>query len=268
MKRIIEDNKIFKSEEYQKDSAKFFLIEKNFGSPDLILYSDEENYVSCRGKVGLPTWIWTKDNFDHSKLKEIEEVMSLYLTGEEDRFTCKEELYNLLASDNYPYLASDEKFEMGFLSCKELVDPKKVDGKMIKATEDYYDILVEYVYDSTREMRDVDNKTIEEAKKTVENELEAGNIYLWLNDEGVPVSMAYYGVIDNKAKISGVYTPKEYRNKGYAANIIYGITKIILEDGLLPMLYTDYSYKPSNIAYQNVGFTDEGVLINFKCKKR
>ena len=42
----------------------FSLILKNLLSPDLELYSDEENYIICRGSKKWPTWIWTKDNFD------------------------------------------------------------------------------------------------------------------------------------------------------------------------------------------------------------
>ena len=43
------------------------LILKNLPSETLELYSDEENYIVCRGHKKFPTWIWTKDNFDKSK---------------------------------------------------------------------------------------------------------------------------------------------------------------------------------------------------------
>lgn len=44
------------------------------------MYSDEENYVRCRRKIELPTWIFTKDNFDITKLGEIKQAIELYLT--------------------------------------------------------------------------------------------------------------------------------------------------------------------------------------------
>jgi len=71
MKQIDVNNKIFFSEEFQKDKYKFYLITQNLKSESVVLYSDEENYVICRGAVKWPTWIWTKDNFDLEKLAGI-----------------------------------------------------------------------------------------------------------------------------------------------------------------------------------------------------
>ena len=94
-KPIKSNNKIFESEEFQNDKYKFNLILKNLSSPELELYSDEENYIICRGSKKWPTWIWTKDDFDKSKIEEIEELIRMYLTDKEmDKFTCKKELYD------------------------------------------------------------------------------------------------------------------------------------------------------------------------------
>ena len=64
IKEIKPDNEIFNSKEFQNDKYKFYIILKNLPSPELELYSDEENYIICRGSKKWPTWIWTKDNFD------------------------------------------------------------------------------------------------------------------------------------------------------------------------------------------------------------
>ena len=74
-KKIEPNNRIFKSNEFQKDKYKFNLIFKNLSSPELELYSDEESYIVCRGSKKWPTWIWTSDNFDKSKIGEIEDLI-------------------------------------------------------------------------------------------------------------------------------------------------------------------------------------------------
>ena len=66
--------------------------------------------------------------------------------------------------------------------------------------------------------------------------------------------MVSYGVADNQARLNHVYTPPEERQKGYAANLIYLMTNELLDKGLVPLLYTDYNYIPSNKAYINVGY--------------
>ena len=74
-KAIKPDNAIFKTQEFQKDKYKFHVILKNLPSPELEIYSDEESYIVCRGSKKWPTWIWASDNFDKSKIGEIEDLI-------------------------------------------------------------------------------------------------------------------------------------------------------------------------------------------------
>ena len=94
IKKIDSNNKIFQSDEFQKEKYKFFIILQNLNSENLVLYSDEENYVLCRSDKEWPTWIWTKDNLDVTLLPEIENAIDKYRLEFDTRFTCKKELYN------------------------------------------------------------------------------------------------------------------------------------------------------------------------------
>lgn len=267
-KPIKPDNKIFKSEEFQKDKYKFNLILKNLPSPELELYSDEKNYIICRGSKKWPTWIWTKDNFDKSKIEEIEELIRMYLTNKEmDKFTCKKELYDLLVERNFDILNQDDYFEMGFLICHKTTKPKQCDGILSKPVEEDRSTLEKYWYDDSIEMNGTDPISIEQAKHDVDEFMNDDKFYILRNPQNKIVCMANYSITDNQAKLSHVYTPIEERKKGYAANLIYLVTDDLLEKGLVPLLYTDYNYIPSNKAYINAGFEDEGILINFSCSK-
>ena len=267
IKRILPDNKIIYSKEFQKDKYKFALILQNLDSEELELYSDEENYVLCRGGKKWPTWIWTKDNFDKSLLPEIEEAIDLYRLDVDTRFTCKKELYDMLQKDNYPYLG-DYYFEMGFLVCEKTKKPKEVDGHIDYATEKDRDILTRFIYNESREISDVNDQSMEEANETFEKRLALGTYYVWKNSKEEIVAQACYRILDGNAKIAGVYTIPNERGKGYAANLIYQLTNKVLEEGNHVSLYTDYEYIPSNKAYKNVGYVDKDVLINFSCTKK
>lgn len=268
MKKIDANNKIFLSEDFQNDKYKFHLILKNLPSPDLELYSDEENYIICRGSKKWPTWIWTKDNFDKFKISEIEELIKLYLTDEDkDKFTCKKELYDLLVERNFENINLEDYFEMGFLICNETIKPKECDAKLSLIVEADKETLVNYWYEDSREMNGVEPVSIEQAKNDVEEFFKSGNFYILRNLEEKIVCMASYSLTGNQAKISHVYTPIEERKKGYATNLIYLMTNDILSKGYIPLLYTDYNYIPSNRAYINAGYEDTGILINFSCSK-
>ena len=47
-----------------------------------------------------------------------------------------------------------------------------------------------------------------------------------------------------------------------------GISKEkILEQNLVPLLYTNYNYSISNEMYQKLGYDSKGYLINFQIKR-
>ncbi len=268
MKKIDANNKIFYSKEFQKDKYKFFLITQNLKYESVVLYSDEENYVICRGKIGWPTWIWTKDNFDITKLKEIEQAIELYLTdSDKDKFTCKKELYDLLVNTGFDKINSEDYFEMGTLYCKQTKKPKDCDGKISIATIEDKQTLIKYWFDDNQEMNGVDPISREQAEIDVQQMLDSNKLYIWRNSIGKIVCMANYSETDNQAKLSHVYTPINERGKGYAANLIYNMTNDLLAKNLVPLLYTDYNYIPSNKSYINIGYEDTGILINFSCSK-
>ena len=267
-KRIDGNNKIFNNSDFQKDKYKFNIIFKNLPSPELELYSDEENYIICRGSKKWPTWIWTKDSFDKEKTNEIEELIKMYLTdNEKDKFTCKKELYDVLVERNFPYLNKDDYFEMGFLICHQTKKPKECDGVLSKPKEEDRNILEQYWYNDNIEMNGIEPITMEQAKQDVDGFLKDDKFYVLRNPQGKIVCMANYTITDNQAKLGHVYTPTEERKKGYAANLIYLMTNELLDKGLVPLLYTDYNYIPSNKAYINAGYEDTGILINFSCSK-
>ncbi len=268
-KKIENNNKIFNSDDFQKDKYKFYIILKNLPSPELELYSDEENYIICRGSKNYPTWIWTKDNFDKNIINEIEELIEMYLTNnDKDKFTCKKELYDLLLERNFKYINKDDYFEMGFLICHQTKKPKECDGVLSRANDKDRNVLEKYWYDDNIEMSGIEPITMEQAKIDVDGFIKDDKFYVLRNPQGKIVSMASFSVVENQAKVSHVYTPAEERKKGYAANLIYLMTNEILEKGLVPLLYTDYSYIPSNKAYINAGYEDTGILINFSCSKK
>ena len=76
--------------------------------------------------------------------------------------------------------------------------------------------------------------------------------------------MAHFDIIGNKSSVGSAYTSKEERNDGYLANLIHGITKELLEQNLVPLLYTDYNYTPSNTAYKNAR---NHVTFRYTCSK-
>lgn len=85
--------------------------------------------------------------------------------------------------------------------------------------------------------------------------IENGEIYLW-EDAGRPVSMAAKSrPTDHGMTIGLVYTPPEFRKKGYATTCVAGVCREILKSGYnFCTLYTDLSNPTSNSIYMKIGF--------------
>ena len=272
-KKIERDNKIFESPEFQKDKYKFNIVSKILSGDEVLLYSDEENYFLARNKVGMPTWIWTKDGLnDKQILEEIKEVMSKYLTDlAYDQFTCKKEYYNFLTKSGYEKLNREDYFELGFLTCNRVKSVKQTDGTMVlctqKENEDLLSLFVKFTEFANKTLKSSKEDTLEELTEEMARQIEQQRLFCWKNKEGKIVCIANYLALGDTARIGHVFTLEEERGKGYAANLIHDLTERLLAEGLKPLLYTDYSYPASNKAYINAGYEDKGILINFSCSR-
>ena len=269
MKKIDRNSSLFDSDEYKKDRNQFHIVELCLLSPELLLYSDEKNYLICQGQPGKPVWIWTVDGINADAMNEVAGLITeKYLTdATQCKFTAKREFYLFLKKIGYPYL-NDDYFEMGSLECCQVKCPRNCDGYSEKAVINDIEILTKYWYDDSQEMTPLSTITLQKAEEEIKEMIETANLWVWRNGEDKIVCMVHYRIVDNQVKLSHVYTPREERRKGYAANLIHNVTKMLLEMNLEPLLYTDYNYIASNQAYKNAGYTETGVLINFSCSQR
>lgn len=254
----ISSNDLEKVPNFQQEKDKFYLLNLISKTEGNMTFSDLETYVIGRSMVGLPTWIWTIDSITPEKILELESILENFLEEGENKFTAKKKIYEILRNE----YDTSSYFEMGYLSCANPIKPQNKKGRFVRAS--YSDImtLAKMWIENEKEM---EKKDIElyEAIETVEEWVKGENFYILKNELGKIVCMAGYSSLDDTAKITHVFTPKEERGNGYCKSLIYALTKKILDKGLKPLLYTDYNYKASNKAYQDVGYTDEGILINF-----
>ena len=87
----------------------------------------------------------------------------------------------------------------------------------------------------------------------------------WI-DNGETVSMA--GTtrwLEQTAAITGVYTPPEFRGRGYAAAITAITAEFIQEQGKTATLFTDLRVPASNRCYKRIGFRGIHTGLHFHC---
>lgn len=79
--------------------------------------------------------------------------------------------------------------------------------------------------------------------------------YLWV-DGGNPVSLAGAGgLTPSGIRIGPVYTPPGFRGRGYASNLVAGVSQLLLDSGRqFVFLFTDLANPTANRIYQAIGY--------------
>jgi uncharacterized protein len=79
-------------------------------------------------------------------------------------------------------------------------------------------------------------------------------LFLW--EDQIPVSMAgFSGPTPHGMRIGPVYTPQEFRGKGYASALVAALSQMLLDGGRqFVFLYTDLANLTSNHIYQTMGY--------------
>ena len=143
---------------------------------------------------------------------------------------------------------------MRILVLEKLLEPKLRDDVIYrKAEEKDKEILKQFVKEFHKEglNEDVSEEKLETG---FYKHLKTG--YWVLEKDGKIVAQTVSSRQLEKGKcVSGVYTPKEERCKGYAYNLIYRVSKEFLDNGAeYCVLFTDDSNPISNHVYEKIGY--------------
>lgn len=99
-----------------------------------------------------------------------------------------------------------------------------------------------------------DNEPKSDSQLWFDKKLKQKSLYLW--QDKVPVSMSgFSGATPNGIRINAVYTPPEYRGKGYATSCVAALSQQLLNRGYkYCFLFTDLANPTSNHIYQKIGY--------------
>lgn len=122
---------------------------------------------------------------------------------------------------------------------------------------DERDTLVEWTFDYAVEaLKQVPTPALRAtAEESVDAELSAGTRYLLL-DQGTPVAMTgFNATLPDCVQVGGVYTPPEFRARGYGRCAVAGSLGAVHATGVAhAFLFTDEGNTPAQRAYAALGF--------------
>lgn len=108
-------------------------------------------------------------------------------------------------------------------------------------------------------------RILEKAQQMADAGIKTGRIHFW-RLEGEPVAMASaMRQPPGGAIINLVYTPEEFRKKGYATALVHNLTKIMLDSGKrFCGLFTDLANPVSNSIYMKIGYNPVADILHNK----
>lgn len=140
-------------------------------------------------------------------------------------------------------------------------------GKFEQAGENDVELIARWSMTFEAEKKPEVRKTMEQLVEITQAKIATGDIFKWTHSENV-VSIA---AINRKTKNTGivglVYTPEEYRRKGYASSHVQKLSEHILQKGFKYCgLFTDKANPISNHIYYKLGYEPiaEFVDIGFR----
>jgi predicted GNAT family acetyltransferase len=70
--------------------------------------------------------------------------------------------------------------------------------------------------------------------------------------------------VDEVVRLSGVYTPPEKRNHGYAAACVHALSRRLRDAGHRCILYTDLANPTSNSIYRRIGYRAVAEALRYR----
>ncbi|MFI7214077.1 GNAT family N-acetyltransferase [Micromonospora maritima] len=143
----------------------------------------------------------------------------------------------------------------------ELVPPAPVPGALRVAGEDDVDLVAAwfgaFMADADEQAGRARGVSAHETPDRDEllRRIGTGRIWLWTDGAGRPVHLTAanptsFGV----ARVGPVYTPPPQRGRGWAANAVAEVSRLLRDEGARVCLYTDQANPTSNRLYARLGY--------------
>ena len=235
----------------EDDKYTFSVLHRIIGGKCNLLLTDHERLIICFTGNPFPVWIWTPDDASIEEMEKAYQIVAEHsLLNGEYHFNLKYDLAKFFIEK----AVADSKtlsisINMFAYDCQNLVEPTKIaDGSVHRCSSEDLDELVDFM-DLFHKEIGIDQKNRDGYRMDAEAFIKTGNMFLWKDEHGNNVASCMFAPDGNMASINLVFTRPEFRRRHYAENLVYQVTKLIMDAGYVPMLYTDADYTASIIRF-------------------
>lgn len=239
----------------------YSVLESIVKDPCQEIWTDRKDVMICLSAPPYPVWVFCRDEGDEAVVREIAACLRARFPLEAGhRYNLSESLLARLAAADAAFAGARVQMRLLSYRLDKLAGAAHpCDGRMTPARMDELETLARLHQAATLEMEHREFP-LAHCRERVREMIEAGCLFLWRDERGETVCMTCRHDGAPFSRLTLVYTLPEHRRRGYAANLVHGVTQTILADGLTPILYADADYVASNACYRKLGFDEVGRL--------
>lgn len=143
--------------------------------------------------------------------------------------------------------------------------PRPAKGRMVVADQTRLELCMDWSQAFMMEAIPNEAMTPERLRESTEGRIRNGSLFLW-ESEGEIVALTGVGrPTKNGVSVNTVYSPPEFRGRGYASALVAAVTRKQLEAGKkFCVLYTDLANATSNSIYASIGYRPIADAINLQ----
>ena len=269
MRNISDPKYIFKQVMTQEELIRFSMLYAIHVTSDSFIVTNDNNVIIGQERSTSPLWIYIKNNLSDTEREEVIQTIcerlelnpNLNVDGEEKYLNSILEEISRISGNSFKIILPKNSYV-----CNKPVKPEMICGNLSKASENDLETISIF---SKANLEDIGFGilTPEQVSRFAQRRLSNPDFHVWRNEAERIVAMASVHKYDDIALIDGVFTDRNERGKGYAKFLMYEITKELLNEGFMPILYADLRKPVPNHVYRSIGYEYSGEVTEYKFLK-
>lgn len=260
------EDDVLHSKPFIQEEVEYNLIHMIAENPESLRLKTSENDLLIAHSPEYNPWLWISPETDAVKrgsmMQELAEMLVDRglpgVTGTRETAQLFAGVYGKLTGRTASIYMMLEAYH-----CTEVQKPDQVSGSLVQAEAGDIPLVAGYLACFAEDAFGI-RRAPEEFTGNAEACIKSGRLYLWM-DQGQPVSMANLAHQSRRhMRMNEVFTPRQFRKRGYASAVVAELCSQLLDKGITPMLYADAANPDSNKVYQAVGFKRTGSVADLR----
>ena len=233
------------------------ILRGDFGPVSKIV-TDHARLILCYTCPPFPGWVWIPEDADEAEMECAWALIQAELPPEAGYRVNMRPALAAYIFGKPEGAALRVDMQLDAYGCEMVVPPHK------GAPGDYYAVgmgeleeAVDWLF-AMKQETGLDPMPLEACREEMRGFIERKRLFMWKLPDGQNAAMCAVTENGNLGYIGHVYTPKAHRRQGFAAGLVYHVTRAMLAQGMKPALCVVSTNTAAAACYARLGYRIRG----------